>query len=74
MKPYPPDAIVVVMVPMKSGKWGAHPFRRLARWLKGLGRGFGWRVLSIGPASAEAATLELLEDMPAMVEAAKEAA
>lgn len=68
MKDPGPEAVQIVLVPTKQV--GSHPYRRLAKFLKSVKRAYGWRCVSVGPASAKAASLELLDDMPALVQAA----
>lgn len=72
MKSYPPNAVAIVAVPKKSARYGADEYRRLAAAIKSMGRYHGWRVVSIGPASAEAAALKLLDAMPELAGAARD--
>jgi hypothetical protein len=70
MKDPGPEAVQLTLVPMKAA--GTHPFRQLARILKALKRAYGWRCVSVGPASMKAASLDLLQEMPAVAQAAAE--
>lgn len=67
-----PDDVLLVVRPMKNA--GPHPFSRLKRLLKSMKRAYGFRCVELGPASAFAADLELLEAMPELTAAVRDEA
>jgi hypothetical protein len=68
MKDPGPDAVTMTLVPVKGAQ--PHYLHRLKRMLKAMLRGYGFRCVSVGPASVRAVSHQLLDEMPAIARAA----
>lgn len=67
-----PGDVALIVRPIKS--FGTHPYCRLKRLLKAMKRAYGFRCVELGPASAVAGDLELLDAMQELIDAAKDGA